>query len=96
MVAQVADRLRAERGIELSVDDALVSRLAREGFDEAYGARPLKRHVRRTLERELTRAILDGTLAEGTRVTARDGDEGIALDVAPLAAAPAPSARLAA
>jgi ATP-dependent Clp protease ATP-binding subunit ClpC len=95
MVGQVADRLRAERGIELSVDDALVSRLAREGFDEAYGARPLKRHVRRTLERELTRAILDGTLVEGARVTAREADDGVALDVAPPAAAPEP-ARLAA
>jgi len=76
IVDRVADRLRAERGVELEVDDALVARLAADGFDEAFGARPLQRHVRRTLERELTRAILDGRLAEGARVGAVLGADG--------------------
>jgi ATP-dependent Clp protease ATP-binding subunit ClpC len=89
IVGRVADRLREERGIELEVDAALVSRLAREGFDEALGARPLQRHVRRTLEKELTRAILAGELSDGGRVRASDGDDGaVRLDVpAPLAVA---------
>jgi ATP-dependent Clp protease ATP-binding subunit ClpC len=79
---QVADRLRDERGVELEVDEALVTRLAREGFDEEFGARPLKRHVRRTLEKALTRAILDGRLTDGTRVRAYEDDDGaIALEV---------------
>ena len=86
--AQVADRLRAERGIELEVDEALVARLAREGFDEEFGARPLKRHVRRTLEKALTRAILDGAIARRRPGPgASEGDDGvIALDTisAPL------------
>ncbi|HTU84114.1 MAG TPA: AAA family ATPase, partial [Solirubrobacteraceae bacterium] len=71
---RIAERLRDERGIELEVDPALVARLSREGFDAEFGARPLKRHLRRTLERELTRAILDGRLADGARVQARDAD----------------------
>ncbi len=70
MVARVADRLRAERSIELEVDAELIERLARDGFDEAFGARPLQRHIRRTLEKELTRAILAGELADGGRVRA--------------------------
>ncbi len=79
---QIAQRLRAERGVELEVEPALISRLAREGFDSEFGARPLKRHLRRTLEKELTRAILDGRIGEGTRVVARDGEErSIVLDV---------------
>ena len=91
LIGQVADRLRDERGIELEVDEALVARLAREGFDEAFGARPLKRHIRRTLEKELTRAIVDGRLADGARVRAGEGSEGeIALEV--LEAAPLPAA----
>src|SRR3712207_2713005 len=53
MVGQIAARLREERGIVLEVDDELVARLAADGFDEAYGARPLRRHLRRTLEKEL-------------------------------------------
>ena len=56
----VADRLRDERGIELDGRRRRWSPASpREGFDEEFGARPLKRHVRRTLERALTRAILD-------------------------------------
>jgi ATP-dependent Clp protease ATP-binding subunit ClpC len=79
IIDRVAQRLRTERGIELEVEPALVARLAREGFDAEYGARPLQRHVRRTLERELTRAILDGTIADGDRVVAADGPDGLTL-----------------
>jgi ATP-dependent Clp protease ATP-binding subunit ClpC len=81
VVSRVADRLRAERGIELTVEPALVTQLARDGFDEQFGARPLHRHVRRTLEKELTRAILAGELPDGARVTATLGGEGVALRV---------------
>jgi ATP-dependent Clp protease ATP-binding subunit ClpC len=73
---RVADRLRAERGVELTVDDALVSRLAHDGFDEDFGARPLQRHVRRTLEKELTQAILSGRLDAGQRVRATVDEQG--------------------
>jgi ATP-dependent Clp protease ATP-binding subunit ClpC len=82
IVGRVADRLRQERDIELEVDEALVARLATDGFDAEFGARPLQRHVRRTLEKELTRAILDGRLTDGDRVRAAQGDDGtIVLDV---------------
>jgi ATP-dependent Clp protease ATP-binding subunit ClpC len=88
MCAQIAERLRDERGIVLEVDPALVERLAREGFDEEFGARPLKRHIRRTLEKALTRAILDGRIVDGATVRASDGEDGaIALETL---AAPAP------
>ncbi|WP_445151808.1 ATP-dependent Clp protease ATP-binding subunit [Baekduia sp. Peel2402] len=87
IVARVADRLRVERGIELTVDDALVARLASDGFDADFGARPLQRHVRRTLERELTRAILSGTLTDGAQVRATAGEDGgVALEVSAAAA----------
>ena len=79
---RIADRLRDERGVELEVAPELIARLAREGFDPEFGARPLKRHLRRTLEKELTRAILDGRIADGTHVLARDtGEHEIALEV---------------
>jgi ATP-dependent Clp protease ATP-binding subunit ClpC len=81
MVSRVADRLHQERGITLDVDAELVSQLARDGFDEQFGARPLHRHVRRTLEKELTRAILAGELPDGARARAALGDEGIVLAV---------------
>ena len=73
--ARIADRLRDEHGVELEVEPALVARLAREGFDPEFGARPLKRHIRRTLEKELTRAILDGRINDGVHVLARERDD---------------------
>src|SRR4051812_13481928 len=76
MVARVAERLRTERGIELTVDDELVARLARDGFDDEFGARPLQRQIRRTLERELTGAIVRGELPDGSRVTADLDEQG--------------------
>jgi ATP-dependent Clp protease ATP-binding subunit ClpC len=82
IVARVADRLKVERGITLDVDDALIAKLAADGFDAEFGARPLQRHVRRTLERELTRAILSGSLTDGAHVRATAGDDGgVALEV---------------
>jgi ATP-dependent Clp protease ATP-binding subunit ClpC len=68
MVARVGERLHAERGIELDVDARYIADLARDGFDEAYGARPLQRHIRRTLEKSLTRSILAGEIADGDHV----------------------------
>ena len=83
---RVAERLRTERGIELTVDGTLVARLARDGFDDEFGARPLQRHVRRTLERELTGAIVRGELPDGSEVRALATDGGIELDVVQAAA----------
>jgi ATP-dependent Clp protease ATP-binding subunit ClpC len=80
MIARVALRLREERGIELSVDPAYIAELARDGFDEAYGARPLQRHVRRTLEKALTRAILAGEIHDGDHVHAH-ADGSFTVDV---------------
>jgi ATP-dependent Clp protease ATP-binding subunit ClpC len=80
--ARVAQRLREEHGVELSIEPKLIARLARDGFDAEFGARPLKRHVRRTLEKELTRAILDGRITSGSTVLAREGDgQSVALEV---------------
>jgi ATP-dependent Clp protease ATP-binding subunit ClpC len=81
LCSRIADRLREQRGVELEVDPALIARLAREGFDPEFGARPLKRHLRRTLEKELTRAILAGGIGEGSGLRATDGeDQAIVLE----------------
>jgi ATP-dependent Clp protease ATP-binding subunit ClpC len=86
VVARTAARLHEERGISLDVDPALVAQFARDGFDEQFGARPMARHVRRTLEKALTQAILDGRLTDGASVRASLADDGaVALEVRELA-----------
>jgi ATP-dependent Clp protease ATP-binding subunit ClpC len=76
VVAGTAERLLTERGIALEVTPGVIVQLARDGFDEQFGARPLKRHVRRTLEKVLTQAILDGRLTDGSSVRATLGADG--------------------
>jgi ATP-dependent Clp protease ATP-binding subunit ClpB len=56
----------AARRINLEVTDAAVAALAQQGYDPAYGARPLKRVIQRQLADELA---LDGKIAEGDTVT---------------------------
>ncbi len=58
--------------------------MARDGFDEAYSARPLQRHVRRTLEKALTRAILAGDIADGDHIRAH-ADLSLTVEPAPPA-----------
>jgi ATP-dependent Clp protease ATP-binding subunit ClpB len=73
------ERLRerlAERRIELDVSDSAKELLAEEGWDPAYGARPLKRAIQRLLENRLAPELLAGRFAEGDtiRVDARNGE----------------------
>jgi ATP-dependent Clp protease ATP-binding subunit ClpB len=69
------DRL-AGRRIDLEVTDAATAALAHEGYDPAFGARPLKRVIQRELADTLAMQILDGKIGEGDTVTvdAADGE----------------------
>jgi ATP-dependent Clp protease ATP-binding subunit ClpB len=73
------ERLRerlAERKLTLELTDAAKELLAEEGWDPAYGARPLKRAIQRRLENALARELLEGRFGEGdtVRVDAADGE----------------------
>ena len=66
----------AARDVGLEVTAAARELLAREGFDPAYGARPLKRAIQRKIENPLATRMLEGELLPGVTVTAdaRDGE----------------------
>ncbi|MFO7960807.1 MAG: ATP-dependent chaperone ClpB [Nitriliruptoraceae bacterium] len=64
-------RLRARldtQDVHLEVTDAALDRLAELGFDPLYGARPLKRVIRASLEDQLARSLLAGEVAPGRTV----------------------------
>ncbi len=63
----LATRL-AERHISLEVTDKAREYLAREGYDPAYGARPLKRTLQRKVQDQLALLLLEGKYAEGDTV----------------------------
>jgi ATP-dependent Clp protease ATP-binding subunit ClpB len=63
----LAGRL-ALRRLELDVTDDAKVWLAERGYDEAYGARPLKRLIQRTISDPLALALLEGRYGDGARV----------------------------
>ena len=62
--------LLAEQGLSLQVEDALAESLARQGYEPEYGARPLRRVLRRQLENPLATELLEERFsgARGIRV----------------------------
>ena len=57
-----------EKNISLEITDGAKEILAREGYDSIYGARPLKRYIQNTLENQLARMIIKGTIGYGSNV----------------------------
>ena len=58
----------AERGITLELTEAAKTYLAQQGYDPAYGARPLKRLIQREIQDPLALALLRGDYTEGDTV----------------------------
>jgi ATP-dependent Clp protease ATP-binding subunit ClpB len=69
----------ADRRVALEVTPEARDLLAREGFDPAFGARPLKRLIQREIGDRVAMALLDGEVGEGDTVTVDAGDEGFVL-----------------
>ncbi len=67
MLKSIAERL-SERNIHLSYTREAVEKLAKQGFDEEYGARPLRRLMQQTVEDKLSEEILEGNVKLGDRV----------------------------
>jgi ATP-dependent Clp protease ATP-binding subunit ClpB len=60
----------AEMNMELVLSDNARAFLAEKGFDQIYGARPLKRAIQRYIENPLSMEILQGSILEGTKLKA--------------------------
>jgi ATP-dependent Clp protease ATP-binding subunit ClpC len=71
---QIRERL-AEHGLTVELTDAAREWLSREGYDPAFGARPLRRALQRHVESALSVKILQGEFEEGDTVIV-DFDEG--------------------
>ena len=79
-LARIAKRL-TDRRLSLEATDAARSWLADEGYDPAYGARPLRRLVQREIGDRLARMLLAGEVLDGQKVVVDrvDGSDGLTL-----------------
>ena len=76
------DRLLADRKLTLKLEPDAKALIAREGYDPAFGARPLKRAIQRLLQDPLAMALLDGTFKDGDTIVARVAGDQLEFSVA--------------
>ena len=81
MLREVADLLK-RRGITTTFSPQVRALIAKQGFSEEYGARELRRLIKRRIEDPLTELILDHDLGPGARVVVRvrNGDYAFACE----------------
>ena len=68
MISSLMKRLHEQRGILLTVTERAKRALVKEGYDSQYGARPLKRVIRKRFEDRLSEEILLGKIQGGQKV----------------------------
>jgi ATP-dependent Clp protease ATP-binding subunit ClpB len=73
------EKLLKDRDITLDLMPKAREWLANEGYDPAYGARPLKRVIQREVQDRLAEEILSGAIVDGAHVRVDAGDGGLLL-----------------
>lgn len=74
LISEVEERL-GEKKMTIELDESSKDLLVEEGFDPEFGARPIKRTIRRLIEDPLSEEILRGNIKNGKRISLiRDGD----------------------
>ena len=70
------EALLAEKKLRIELSPEARHLIATEGYDQAFGARPLKRAIQRLVQNPLAMAVLEGRFAEGDKVRVDVGSDG--------------------
>ena len=76
MVRDLRDRL-VDEGMSIELSDAARDFVAKEGTDQVYGARPLRRAIQTLIEDPLAEQLLEGAWEKGEIVSVDVGDDGL-------------------
>jgi ATP-dependent Clp protease ATP-binding subunit ClpB len=77
---QRLQKLLDERHISLTLEDSARDWLASEGYEPAYGARPLKRVIQKNIQDPLSELVLAGKVKDGDAVTVSAGENGLTIN----------------
>lgn len=77
MLRNIVKRTARQMDMELVVEEEAQKFLVEKGYDEKYGARPLRRAIQNHLEDKLAEAVLDGTIHTGDKVFVAVEGEGL-------------------
>ena len=80
LIAELNERL-IQKGIHLVVTPSAKQLIISKGYDEKYGARPLRRAIQDELEHAIADGILSGEYDKGTVITAKSRNGQVVLDV---------------
>jgi ATP-dependent Clp protease ATP-binding subunit ClpB len=80
MLGDVRKRL-ADRRITLEVSEDARRLIARDGYDPAYGARPLRRYIAREVETKIGRTLLSGGIQDGAVIRVEEAEGELVVDV---------------
>jgi ATP-dependent Clp protease ATP-binding subunit ClpB len=85
------EKLLAEKKLSIELSPEARHYLATEGYDQAFGARPLKRAIQRLVQNPLALALLEGKFVEGDKIKVELGPDGaLVFNNVPSAAEPVP------
>jgi ATP-dependent Clp protease ATP-binding subunit ClpB len=80
LLDELRERL-VEHSISLELTEPARVRIARNGYDPVYGARPLKRYIQRTLETQIGRKIVAGEVPDGSTIHVDEQGGELLIDV---------------
>jgi ATP-dependent Clp protease ATP-binding subunit ClpB len=70
------EHMLADRKLTLEITPEAKHLIATEGYDPAFGARPLKRAIQRLIQNPLAIAVLEGRFGEGDHIVVEAGPDG--------------------
>ncbi|WP_146550527.1 ATP-dependent Clp protease ATP-binding subunit [Rummeliibacillus suwonensis] len=84
LMAKTLTKRLEEQNITLELTPAAIEKIAKEGYDPQYGARPLRRAIQKHVEDRLSEEILKGTVLTGQRVVFDVKDDQFVVNVKEL------------
>ena len=84
MMKDIMKRTSEQMSITIEIDEAAKDYLIQKGYDEKYGARPLRRTIQSSLEDKLAEEILSGTVKTGDTVMITAGEDRLKFSVREL------------
>ncbi|UTT43022.1 ATP-dependent protease ATP-binding subunit ClpC [Exiguobacterium aurantiacum] len=76
LMAETLTKRLGEQGIDFSLTESALEKIAEVGYDPEYGARPLRRALQREVEDRLSESMLSGSITKGSKVAldVQDGE----------------------
>ncbi|MDX5424956.1 MAG: AAA family ATPase, partial [Exiguobacterium sp.] len=76
LMAETLTKRLGEQGIDFTLTESALEKIAEVGYDPEYGARPLRRALQREVEDRLSEAMLSGDITKGSKVAldVQDGE----------------------